>query len=345
MKAAFIRKHGDLEDLKVGELEPPLINPNEVLIRNKFGALNHIDIFIINGWPGLKLQMPHIIGSDGSGVIEDVGSEVTTIRKGDRVVINPGLSCGKCKWCLSGQQVFCKEFSIMGEHEWGTFAEFFKVPELNVLKCPDNFPLDKAAAAPLTFLTAYRALVTLANVKPNEFVFIHGAGGGVSSAAIQIAKFLGAVVLTTTSTNKKMQKAKSIGADYVYNYKENPEYGRNVYTEITNKQGVDVVLDSVGKNTFNNSLRLLKPGGRLVTPGSTTGPLTEIDIRQIFWKQLIIKGTTMSNQGEFRDVMNLIFDSKLDPIIDKVYPFEEVVEAENYLSQGKQFGKVLINIS
>lgn len=344
MKAAFLNNHGDLENLKVGDLEPPRINRNEVLIKTKFGALNHIDIFLIKGWPGLKLKMPHIIGSDGSGIIEEIGKEVTILKEGDRVTINPGLSCGKCKWCLSGQQVFCKSFSIMGEHGWGTFAEYFKVPEVNVLKCPDKFPLDKAAAAPLTFLTAYRSLVTQANVKPNEFVFIHGAGGGVSSAAIQIAKFLGATVITTTSSDEKIQKAKRLGADFVLNYKKNPDYGKIIFTEITKKQGIDVILDSIGKSTFQNSLRLLKPGGRLVTPGSTTGPLTEIDIRQIFWKQLIIKGTTMSNQGEFREVMNLIFNNKLNPEIDKVFPLEKVVNAERYLSEGRQFGKVLIEI-
>ncbi|MFX0058607.1 MAG: zinc-binding dehydrogenase [Candidatus Hodarchaeota archaeon] len=345
MKASFINRHGDLEELKVGELQLPKINPNEVLIRTKFGALNHIDIFLIKGWPGLKLQMPHILGSDGSGIIEEIGSEVTSFREGERVTINPGLSCGKCKLCLSGQQVFCKHFSIMGEDEWGTFAEYFKVPEVNVLKIPDNFPLDKAAAAPLTFLTAYRSLVTQANVKPNEFVFIHGAGGGVSSAAIQIAKFLGAIVITTTSSNEKIQKAKRLGADYVLNYNENPDYDKYVFTEITKRQGIDVVLDSIGKSTFQNSLRLLKPGGRLVTPGSTTGPLTEIDLRQIFWKQLTIMGSTMSNQGEFREVMNLIFSNKLNPEIDKIFPIEEIVDAEKYLSEGKQFGKLLIEIS
>ena len=344
MKAAFIENHGDLEKLKVGELESPKINQNEVLIKSNFGALNHIDIFLINGWSGLKLKMPHIIGSDGSGIIEEIGKEVTTLKKGDRVTINPSLSCGKCKWCLSGQQVFCKSFSIMGEYGWGTFAEYFKAPEVNVLKCPDNFPLDKAAAAPLTFLTAYRSLVSQANVKPNEFVFIHGAGGGVSSAAIQIAKFLGAIVITTTSSDEKIQKAKKLGADFVLNYKDNPDYSKFVFTEITNKRGVDVVLDSIGKSTFQISLRLLKPGGRLVTPGSTTGPFTEIDIRQIFWKQLIIKGSTMSNQGEFREVMNLIFKNQLNPEIDKIFPFEKIVDAERYLSEGKQFGKVLIRI-
>ncbi|MFX1358256.1 MAG: zinc-binding dehydrogenase [Promethearchaeota archaeon] len=344
MKAAFISNHGDLEELKIGELETPKISQNEVLIRTKFGALNHIDIFLIKGWPGLNLKMPHIIGSDGSGIIEEIGKGVSSLSEGDRVTINPGLSCGKCRWCLSGQQVFCKSFSIMGEHGWGTFAEFFKVPEVNALKCPDNFPLDKAAAAPLVFLTAYRSLVTQAKVKKDEYVLIHGAGGGVSSAAIQIAKFFGAVVITTTSNDEKMQKARKLGADYVLNYKENPDYGKFIFTEITKKHGVDIVLDSVGKSTFQDSLRLLKPGGRLVTPGSTSGPFSEIDIRQIFWKQLVIKGSTMSNQSEFREVMDLIFNNKLTPQIDMSFPFEKLVDAERYLNEGKQFGKVLVEI-
>ncbi len=345
MKAAFIEKHGNLDQLLVGNLNIPKIKQNEVLIQTKFGALNHIDVFLIRGWPGLKLSMPHVLGSDGSGIVKEVGSTVTTVSEGDKVTINPGLSCGKCKFCLSGNQNFCKSFSIMGEHRWGTYCEYFKVPEENVLKIPSRFSFKLAAAAPLTYLTAWRLLTTQANLIQGECVLIHGAGGGVSTAAIQIAKFLGAKVITTTSNLDKMERARELGADFVINYMTNSDYSKKIFTEITKKQGVDVIVDSVGKSTFSNSLRLLKPGGRLVVPGATTGPIAEVDIRQIFWKQLKIFGSTMSNQREFREVMKLVFEEKLKPTIDKIFQLEEIIEAESYLNKGKQFGKVLVEIS
>ncbi len=344
MKAAFINNHGDLEQIQFGELDIPKIGPNEVLIESKFSALNHLDIFVVRGWPGLKLTMPHVIGADGCGVIKEVGSAVTDVSEGDRITINPGISCGKCEMCLSGQQVFCRSFSIKGEHQWGTFAEYFKMPEINVLKIPDAYPFDKAAAAPLTFLTAWRMLRTQANVKPDEFVFIHGAGGGVATAAIQIAKYLGAKVITTTSTSEKIEKAKELGADHVINYKEMKDYSKYVFIDLTKRRGIDVVIDNVGQTTFPTSVRLLRPGGRLVTCGATTGPKAEIMINQIFWKQLEIKGSTMANQGEFREVMKLVLDGKITPIIDKIFPLEQARDAEKYLNDANKFGKVLLKI-
>lgn len=345
MKSAFIQKHGDLEQIQIGEVNTPKISPNEVLIETKFAALNHLDIFVVKGWSGLNLIMPHVLGSDGSGIVKEVGSEVSSVKKGDLVTVNPGVSCGKCALCLAGKQNFCSQFSILGEHRWGTFAQFFKAPEINVLKIPANYPLDKAAAAPLTFLTAWRMLVTQAGIKQDEYIFIHGAGGGVSVAAVQIAKYFGAKVVITTSIPEKIEKVKKLGADYVINYKEMPDYGKYVFSEITKKSGIDIVIDSVGTPTFQNSLRLLKPGGRLVTCGVTSGPTSEIDIRQIFWKQLEVKGSTMSNQKEFRDVMKLVFEGKITPVIDKIFPLEQVKEAEGYLNKGGQFGKVLLKIS
>jgi len=344
MKSAFIEKHGGLEEIKIGELKIPKIGPNEVLVELKYAALNHLDIFVVQGWPGLELSMPHIIGADGSGTIKEVGEEVSTVGKGDRVAINPGLSCGKCIHCLSGQQVFCKEFSILGENRWGTFSEYVKLPEINVLQVPLDLSLEKAAAAPLAFLTAYRMLKTQANLQPEEYVFIHGAGGGLASAAIQIAKFMGAIVITSTSSPDKMEKAKEIGADHVINYTENKDYAKYVYKDLTEERGIDVVIDNVGKATFQTSIQLLRPGGRLITCGATTGPSTQILINRIFWKQLEIKGSTMANQGEFREVMGLIGKKKFGPIIDRTFPLEEAREAETYLKKGEQFGKVLLEI-
>jgi NADPH:quinone reductase-like Zn-dependent oxidoreductase len=345
MKAVYFNEHGDIDNIKVGEVKVPPVHSNEVLIESKYAALNHLDLFTIKGVPGLTLSMPHIMGSDGSGIIKEVGDEVSLCSPGDRVLINPGISCGKCFHCLAGKQNLCPDFVIKGEHIDGTFAEFFKVPEINVLKIPKDFSFVDVAGAPLNFLTAWRMVKSRANVQPNEYVFIHGAGGGVSSAAIQIAKLLGATVIATTSTKEKMDKAREIGADYVLNYIEEPNYSKTTYKEITNKKGVDVVIDSVGQATFNTSMRLLKPNGRLVTCGATTGPEVSVDIRRIFWNQLNILGSTMSNQKEFREVMELVFAKKLKPIVDKVFPIDQAAEAERYLQEGKQFGKVLLKIS
>ncbi|MFX1384775.1 MAG: zinc-binding dehydrogenase [Promethearchaeota archaeon] len=344
MKAAYFSNHGDLDNIQIGNVNNLKIGPTEVLIKTKFAALNHLDLFVIKGWPGLNIKKPHVIGADGSGIVEEVGSEVSTVEIGDRVTINPGISCGKCEMCLTGNQVFCKSFYIKGEHEWGTFAEYFKVPEINVFKIPDSFSFNKAAAAPLTFLTAYRMLKTLGQVKIGDYVFIHGAGGGVSSAGIQIAKLFGATVITTTSTAEKIEKARDIGADYVINYQEEKDYTNYVYKEITKKKGIDLVIDNVGSVTFNTSIRLLKVGGRLITCGATSGSQSEINIANIFWKHLQIIGSTMSNQNEFQAVMKLIIDGKLIPIIDKIYPLEKAVEAEKYLDATHQFGKILIKV-
>lgn len=345
MKAVYFSKHGNLDEIRIGEVDKLSIGSNEVLIETRFAALNHLDIFVINGWSGLNLKMPHVIGADGSGIVKEIGSEVTTVNVGDRVIINPGISCGKCEFCLSGRQVFCKYFSIKGEHEWGTFAEYFKIPEINVLKVPKAFLLDKAAAAPLTFLTAYRMLTTQANVKQGDYVFIHGAGGGVSSAAIQIAKYFGAKVIASTSTPEKLAKARDLGANYVINYKEMTDYTKYVYTELTERHGIDIVIDNIGNATFDTSIRLLRPGGQLITCGATSGALLKLNIANVFWKHLEIKGSTMGNQGEFRKVMKLVFEGKLNPVIDKVFPFYQAEEAEKYLSKANQFGKVLLAIS
>ncbi len=219
------------------------------------------------------------------------------------------------------------------------------MPEINVLKVAEAFPLDKAAAAPLTFLTAYRMLRTQANVKKGDYVFIHGAGGGVSSAAIQIAKFFGAKVIATTSTPEKLAKARDMGADYVINYKEMADYTKYVYTELTERHGIDIVIDNIVNAMFNTSVRLLRPGGQLIICGATSGSLSKINIANIFWKHLEIKGSTMGNQGEFRNVMKLVFEGKLNPVIDKIFPFYQVEEAEKYLSKANQFGKVLLKFS
>ena len=344
MKAAYFEQHGKLDQIKFGDLPESTIKANEIRIQTKFGALNHLDLFVLQGWPGLNLKLPHIMGSDGAGIVKAVGDKVTEFTVGDRVTVNPGIGCGRCNYCLSGQQSLCNRFQIIGEHSDGTFAEFFTIPATNVLKIPEEINFQTAAAAPLTFLTAWRMLVSKANVRPGEIVLVQGASGGVSIAAIQIAKFFGAKVIATTSSAEKMEKVYKLGADYVINYRESPDYAKKIFKDLTNKHGIDVAVDSVGTATFSTSVKLLHKGGRLVTCGATTGPKTEIDIRQIFWNQISLIGSTMSNHHEFSQVMTLIFSKKFQPQIDRIFPLTEVKEAEEYLEQGVHFGKVLIEI-
>ncbi|MHA1744824.1 MAG: zinc-binding dehydrogenase [Promethearchaeota archaeon] len=343
MHAAIFQNHGGTENITFNSEVPiPKLSPHEILVEMKFAGLNHLDLFVLQGWPGLKLPLPHIMGSDGAGIVSEVGSEVTDLKVGDRVTINPGTSCESCPECLAGHQNLCRQFSIKGENEPGTFATYFKIPEINALKIPDTMPLEIAAAAPLNFLTAWRLLVTKGWVKPGDFVLIQGAGGGVATACIQIAKLWGATVIATTSTAEKVEKAKQLGADYVINYRDMPDYAKYVFKELTQKQGVDIVVDSVGTATFNTSLKLLRTNGKLVTCGATTGPITKLNISLIFWKQLEILGSTMSNQQEFRDVMEHVFTGRLTPVIDRIFNLSEAREAEEYLQSGQQFGKVLL---
>lgn len=344
MKAAIIKEHGSLQNIQVKDVPIPQITPSEVLIETKFGGLNHLDLFVIPGWPGLRLPMPHILGSDGSGIITEIGSDVDHFQIGDRVLVNPGVGCGQCDLCLVGKQNLCRKFSILGENTAGTFAEYFKAPSRNVLKIPNDYPLDLAAAAPLNFLTAWRMLVTQGKIQQGEYVLIQGASGGVATAAIQIAKYFQTKVIVTTSTRTKMEKAKDLGADFCLNYHETPNYSKQIFKDITQKHGIDLVIDSVGQATFNTSLKLLKTGGRLVTCGSTTGPKVDLDLRLIFWKQLQIYGSTMSNHQEFSNVMKLVLNQTFTPIVDKIFPIDDIRAAEEYLALGTHFGKVLVQL-
>lgn len=344
MKAAFFKNHGNLDQIEVGEIPAPKCGPTEVLVETSYAALNHLDIFVTIGWSGLKLELPHILGSDASGIVKEVGSLVTTVKPGDKVTINPGISCGKCEMCLSGNQNLCSQYHIKGEHVNGTFAELFTIPEINILKIPENFPMDQAAAAPLSYLTAWRMLTTKAPVKQGDYVFIQGGSGGVATCAIQIAKNFGATVIASTSTEEKLKRLREVGADYVINYKDMPDYTGYVFKEITKRHGIDIVVDSVGAATFKNSLRMLKVNGKLVTCGATTGPNSDIALNAVFWKQLEILGSTMSNMREFHEVMKIIFVGKLKAIIGKQFSLDQAKEAEEYLNSGKQFGKVVLKV-
>lgn len=340
MKAVAFDRHGGLDVLEYRDLPDPSPAADEVVVRLEAAALNHLDLFVREGWAGLRLALPHIPGADGAGVVEAVGSRVTEVEQGQRVVLNPGLSCGRCLACLRGEDSLCVEYRILGEHANGTYAELVAVPARNVLPVPAGFPLEKAAAAPLTFMTAWRLLITRARVRPGEEVLVLGAGGGVASAAIQIAKLAGARVTATTSTEEKAQKARELGADAVVNYREEP--WSKVVWERTGKRGVDVVLDSVGEATWPQSLRTLAPNGRLVTPGATSGPKVETDVRYVFWRQLQVLGSTMGTRAELDRVLRLVWAGRLEPVIDTIFPLAEAQSAQERLAGGEQFGKILL---
>lgn len=343
MKAAVIYEHGGAENLVVTDVSRPTLATDEVLIKVYFAALNRLDIFVRNGSPALRIPLPHISGSDFTGKVVEVGSATHEHLLNKLVVINAGISCNKCEQCLRGEQSLCDHFSMIGEHSWGGLAEYAKVPAANVLPLPAKVDPAKIAAGALTTLTAWRMLSSKAQVKPGQIVLIPGAGGGLSSVAIQIAKLLGARVFAVTSSAAKEQHIKSLGADKVFNYKEDIQWGKAVW-QATGKKGVDVVFESVGQATWEQSLKSLKKGGKLVTAGATSGYTGKTNIGLIFWKQLEILGSTMANHSEFVEAMQLLFEGRVQPIIDKVFPLEQIREAEEYLESGQHIGKILIKI-
>lgn len=340
MKAVCIHEHGGLEKLIFEDVPVPAFGPNEVLVNVKATSVNHLDIWVRNGLPGVRFPLPMIPGVDAAGIVAEVGSEVRHVRQGDRVVVAQGISCGHCKHCLNGQDSFCKEYILIGEHRDGADAEFLIVPSRNIIKLPDAVSFEQAAAAALVFLTAWQMLVDRANVRPGEDVLVHGAGSGVGSAGLQIAKMLGARVIATTSSERKSALSKELGADVVLDYRK-----QNVFDEIrklTEKRGVDVVFDHVGSAVWDESIKALAKGGRLVTCGATSGYEAKTDLRHVFYKQIQIFGSTMGRKGDLITIMKLIEKGTLRPVIDRVLPLAEVREAHRVVEAGEQFGKIVL---
>ncbi len=341
MKAILFHQHGGPEVLQYADFETPTPGPGEVQIQVKAAALNRLDIWVRNGWPGIKLEYPHITGADGAGVVTAVGDSVSGFTPGDRVVINGTLSCGECEDCQSGHDNLCRvRGGVLGEHRRGTLAEFISLPAHNFLKIPDGFPFEDAAAASLVFLTAWHSLVTRGGLKTGETVLIVGAGGGVNTASIQIAKHAGAMVYVVGSSDEKLEKAKALGADVTIN-RAKEDWGKAVFTK-TEKRGVDVVVDNVGQETWPLSLRALHRGGRMLVVGNSSGYNVTLDSRSIFGKHLSIIGSTMSTQADFKTVMDLVFAGKLKAVVDQVMPLQEAAQAEAMLEKGEVFGKLVL---
>lgn len=342
MKAIFIRRHGSIDQVEYGELPKPELKPGEVLVKTRAAALNHVDLFVIGGLPGVTLPMPHVPGADGAGVVETAGEGAGRFKAGDRVMLNAVLSCGKCEFCVRGEESLCVKMGLVGEHAHGTFAEYFRVPERCLEPIPDGISFQQAAAFSLVFLTAWRMLRSRGRVSAGEDVFIHGIGGGVSLASLQIAKLAGCRVFVSSSSDEKLERARELGADFSYNYQ-----ALDVVQEVlreTGKRGVDLVVDNVGASTWLQSLKLVRKGGRVVTCGATTGANPETEIRLIFWKQIEIIGSTMSSRGEFQQVVSLLGSGKLQPIIDRTFPLQEGKAALEYLQAEHQFGKVVLEM-
>ncbi len=344
MKASLFHEHGGPDVLEYTDFPTPSPEPDQVLVEIKAVALNHLDLFVRGGIPGMTVEMPHILGSDISGVVKEIGSSVEAdYEVGQKVVIDPGLSCGTCEFCRIGETSLCSTYRIIGEHVRGGYAEYIVVNSENVISVPKECALDyaEAAATPLTFMTAWRLLMTKGQIRAGDDVLVIGIGGGVALAALQIAKVAGARVFVTSSSDTKLEKARLLGADVLINHNTTPDYHKEIW-KVTNRRGVDVVLDSVGQATWERSLKSLRKGGKLVTPGATSGPMAMTNVNLVFWKQLEILGSTMSSRGELHEVLKLVWTNRVRPVIDRIFPLSEAGDAHIFLEEGKQFGKIVL---
>jgi NADPH:quinone reductase-like Zn-dependent oxidoreductase len=340
MKALAFNEHGGIDKLKYQDVPDPKPGAGDVLVRVKAAALNHLDLFVREGLPGLKLPLPFWTGCDIAGEIVEVGASVQGVAVGDRVAVNPNLECGRCEYCLKGQHSLCVSYGILGEHTHGGLAEYVKVDGRKVLKLPDHVTDEDAAAFVLVNMTAWRMLVSQARLRAGEDLLLIGVGGGVSSTGVQIGKLCGARVWVTSSSDEKLERARALGADECINYVR--EDWVKAVAQKTGRRGVDVVLENVGAATWPGAIRALAKGGRLVTCGGTSGPICETDVRQVFWKQISIIGSTMSTNAEFAEVMGQLFRGRLKAIVDSVMPLKDGAAAQERLAAGKQFGKIVL---
>ena len=342
MKAVRFYTFGGVDVLRYEDAPEPTIGPNDVLVQLKAAALNHLDIWVRSGARERNIPLPHIPGTDGAGIIAKVGTAVDSIKVGDRVLISPGLSCGHCQMCLGGKDNLCREYRVLGVKEDGTYAEFVRLPAINVLPIPDGMNFNEAAAVPVVFLTAWHMLVTLAKVQPGETVLVHGAGSGVGSAAIQIAKLLRTRVITTAGSEEKLSKAKALGADELINYREK-DFVEEV-KRLTDKRGVDIVFEHIGGEVFEKSITVLTKGGRQVTCGATTEYIAKLDIRYVYSRHQTIYGSWMGSKQELIEVLKFFPSGKLKPVIDSVFPLAQVADAQRKMEERKNFGKIVLTM-
>jgi len=348
MRACVISATGDLDRIEIADVPDPCaqgLGPHQVRVAVRAAALNRLDVFVIRGL-AVKYRFPHILGSDGSGVVQEVGEAVTAVRPGDPVMINPGVWDGSCEYCRAGDQSLCVNFRVLGEHLPGTIAEYVVIPEQTLARLPTLDPpldWDEAAAFSLVSLTAWRMVVTRAGVRPGETVLVWGIGGGVSLAAMRVAKLCGARTIATSSSEAKLAQATKLGADITLDHAK-----QNVVREVlalTGRRGVDVVIENVGETTWERSLSVLAKGGRLVTCGATTGPRVVTDLRRLFWNQYALLGSTLGNAAEYAAAVSALAAGALRPVVDRVYPLAQARSGFERLERAQQLGKIVISLT
>lgn len=342
MKAAVIHENGELDVVRVEDVADPKPERGEAVVKVSYAGLNHLDIWVRKGRPGTPLSGTHILGSDAVGVVDELGDGVENVKVGDEVIVNPGLSCGHCEFCSRGQQSECPSFGIIGLSRSGTFAERVVVPAGNLWPKPAHLSGEEAGTLSLASVTAWRMLMTRAQVKPGETVLIHGIGGGVALCALQFAKRIGAEAIVTSSSDDKLARAGKLGADHAINYRKQDVVER--VKEITNGRGVDVAVDSVGAATWPLDFACVKRGGRIVTCGVTSGAKAETNLQALYWNQLTVLGSTMGSDEDFRLMLRSVTVNRLKPVVDEVFPLEEARQAMAKMEAGRQFGKIVLRV-
>jgi len=342
MKAVVMEARGGPEVLKAMEVPTPEPGPKEVRIRVRAAALNHLDVWVRKGVASPKLPLPHVLGADASGVVDQVGPGVTAFAPGDEVVVNPGLSCGHCERCLAGEDNLCAKYEILGEHRWGAYGEYLVVPEVNLLRKPPNLSFVEAAAIPLTFLTAWQMVVDKLGVRPGEDVLVMAAGSGVSVAAIQIAKLFGARVIATAGSEDKLRKAKELGADETVNY-THPDWYKEV-RRLTGGKGADKVVDHTGALYFEGVIRATANGGKIAIAGASSGYEGTLPFAHVFFRQISILGSTMGSKSRLFPILRFVEQGRLKPVVGQVLPLEAAPEGHRLLEERRVFGKVVLEV-
>jgi 2-desacetyl-2-hydroxyethyl bacteriochlorophyllide A dehydrogenase len=343
MKAVIFREHGGTHKLSYEDFPEPMIGPEDVLVRVKACALNHLDIWTREGNPAYPLVLPHIVGSDVAGTVDQIGSHVEGFTAGQRVCVSPGLSCWRCNACLAGRDNFCRSYGLLGAVVHGGYAEYVKVPFRNLLPIPDHISFEQAAAFPLVSVTASHMLFALAGLQQGETVLVMGAGSGVGMMAVQMAKLAGAHVITTVGSEEKVPKAKNLGADAVINHSKEKVAER--VKALTERQGVDVVIEHIGPDVWDSCLESLAKGGRLITCGATTGGDVKLNLRYMYARQLTIKGAYMGTRAELVKAAELVRQGRLIPVIDRTFPLQEARQAQDLMLQRQFFGKIVLTVA
>jgi NADPH:quinone reductase-like Zn-dependent oxidoreductase len=344
MKAVTLYEHGDVSVLKHEEIADPTPGPGRVVVDVRACALNRLDLWVRGGLPNLRLEYPHILGSDVAGVVSAVGAGVSETHVGREVVLAPGVSCGLCEACLSGNDHVCPEYSLLGENVRGGYAEKIDVPEANLLPKPARLSMVEAAALPLTFVTAWDMLVVRGKIRPGDTVLIHAAGSGVGSAGLQIAKLHGARVVALASTEAKLERARELGADATLSSSDSdwPKQARAI--PWVGRRGFDIVFEHVGKSTWAASLRLTSHGGRIVTCGASSGFEAVTDLRHVFFRHIAILGSKVGSKASLHRILELVQQGMLDPVVDRTFPLSDAARAHEYLDRREQFGKVVLEV-